>query len=116
MQVVLSEADYKFEFQLLTYTNPRGLDEDELCCEPESTVNGMCLPQATCDTQFNIYLQNFHRLERLGTNIVVGPYENTDTIMFPTCGTIDPDMRFQNPLAITFPTSEFTVRVSVWHT
>ena len=107
--VLSAKADYKFEFQLLTYTNPRGLDNDLMCCEPEATSMGNCLPQETCDTQFNIYLQNFHQLTQLGSNIVLGTYNNMDTITFPSCG---PIQDLQNPLVVTFPRSAFTVGVS----
>jgi hypothetical protein len=103
--VLSVEADYKFEFRLLNYTNPRGLDSQQMCCEPEAIIAGNCLPQATCDTQFNIQLQNFHLLEDLGNNIVLGPYENMNSITFPSCGPIQ-DLRA--PLSVTFPRNEFS--------
>lgn len=109
--MVLSiKADYQFEIRLLSYVNLRGLDAEQMCCEPEAMINGNCIPQATCDTQFNIRLQNFHQLIQLGSNIVLGTFDNMNSITFPSCG---PIKNMQNPLVVTFPRNEFNIGVSM---
>ncbi len=107
--MVLAKADYQFEIKLLSYRNPRGLDNQQRCCEPEAMVGGNCLPQETCDTVFNIRLLNFDQLSRqLGESVGLGTFENMDTITFPECGPMLGGM----PLTVMFSQSEFSLGVS----
>lgn len=103
-------ADYQFEIRLLSYVNPRGLDAEMMCCEPEAMIDGNCIPQATCDTQFYIRLQNFHRVASIGNSFVLGTFDDTNSITFPNCGTIK---NVQLPLVVTFPRNQFNPGVSI---
>ena len=104
-------ADYQFELRLISYVNPRGLTADMQCCEPESVLpDDTCFFINTCDTQINARLLNFNQLNRqLGGNIVLGPYEDMNTITFPPC---DMTSNMNNPLVFTFATSTFSPGVS----
>ena len=72
---------------------------------------GGCSPENACDTQFVIRVQNFDRLTQIGGNaIVLGVYQDTNTIMFPPCGALLGSI--MNPLVFTFPRADFNQWVS----
>ena len=109
--VGLIKADYQFELRLLSYVNPRGLTDDGQCCEPEAADRGVSLERETCDTRFTVQLRNLHQLRmELGGNVVLGTFENNNSITFPTCGPITSDI--DNPLVITFPNNRLNLQVS----
>ena len=105
-------ADYQLEIDLRSYMNPNGRTSDGDCCEPEAMNprDNLCLPQETCDTRFSFRLQNFDRLRNIASTIVLGPFENSDDITFPSCGEIINGNT--NPLTFTFPTTDFSIHVS----
>ena len=110
--IALINADYQFELRLISYVNPRGLTDDGQCCEPEAVVQNQCLEIETCDTRFTVQLRNLHRLPmELGGNVVIGVFDNNNSITFPTCGPIIDGI--ENPLMITFPRSQLALQVCV---
>ena len=80
------------------------------CCDAEISP-GNCSLIDTCDTEIIVKVVNFDRSNApLGTNLVVGIYENSDSIIFPSCGVLEGGNN--NPLVLTFSTSDFSVGVS----
>ena len=104
-------ADYQLEIRLQSYMNPGGLTDAMTCCEPEAVIRGMCIPQATCDTEFSFQIENFSRLRRIGQQIMLGVFEDMDSIEFPNCGVITGER--ENPLVFTFSTSDFNATAGV---
>ena len=95
------------------YTNPRGLARNQGCCEPESAFEGVCSFENTCDTEFVIRVQNFDRLTQIGGDaIVLGVYQDTNTIRFSPCGVLLGSIT--NPLVFIFPRADFSQWVSTY--
>ncbi len=114
------DADYQLEINLLNFTNPTGRVSTGECCEPMAMNpnTGLCIPEDTCDVRITIRIQNFDRDTRIGapTNYVLGTFDNVNSIVFPSCGMITSgDDVALNPLTFTFPTSDFTITVSLMH-
>ena len=94
--VGLIKADYQFDLRLLSYVNPRGLTDDGQCCEPLLEVSVWKGKLVTLVSQCSCGIYT----KELGGNMVVGTFENNNSITFPTCGSLTSDI--DNPLLITF--------------
>ena len=110
-------GNYQLEIDLRSFANPTGrvagsaAGMQGVCCEPLA----MCIPEDTCDVQIRVMLQNFDFQRSIGTpaNYMLGTFDNVNSIMFPTCGTIMSGVDAAlNPLTFTFPTAEFSQTVS----
>ena len=111
MQIPVIICDYQLEVYLISYNNSQRKLADGTCCDLRSlsSPEGPCFPQDTCDARLSFSIQNATTLLNSQTK-VLGPYDDTDVILFPNCSNLTNGER--NPLRFRIPSNEWNSGVS----
>lgn len=113
----ITVSDYQIEVNLISYNNSaRRLDNGHgQCCDVKTNDTmqpaASCSGPDTCDVRFKFSAENFTTGMKFSEqSVVIGPYQDSDVIVFDRCCTLMDGSR--NPLVFVIPSTNWRNGVS----